>query len=164
MLPQRWSYLQGEEQMRVVLQRVSEASVCVDGKRVGEIGKGFVVLAGIGKDDADADLDLLANKIVHLRVFEDAEGKMNRSLLDVNGSLLVISQFTLYADCRKGRRPSFIDAAEPSFASDLFERFVCRLRQFPIRVETGVFQAMMDVRLCNYGPVTIWMDSKEMSR
>lgn len=148
--------------MRVVLQRVSYASVKVDGKTVGEIGKGLLVLAGIGKDDTDEDLSYIANKIVNLRIFEDEAQKFNRSLLDIKGDLLVVSQFTLYADCRKGRRPGFTDAAPPEQASAMFERFVNLLREFPLKVETGVFQAMMDVNLCNYGPVTIIMDSKEM--
>jgi D-tyrosyl-tRNA(Tyr) deacylase len=150
--------------MRVVVQRVSEASVKVSGEISGEIGKGFLVLVGFGRDDTEEDIEQIANKIVHLRIFEDAERKMNLSLLDVGGSLLVVSQFTLYGDCRKGRRPSFVEASEPGRASELFERFVLRLREFPLRVETGVFQAMMEVRLCNSGPVTIWLDSKELRR
>ncbi|MCD6385561.1 D-tyrosyl-tRNA(Tyr) deacylase [Candidatus Sumerlaeota bacterium] len=150
--------------MRVVLQRVSQASVKVNGKTVGEIGKGLLVLAGIGKDDTEEDLNYIANKIVNLRIFEDEAQKFNRSLLEIKGDLLVVSQFTLYADCRKGRRPGFTDAAPPEQASAMFDQFVNILRGFSLRVETGVFQAMMDVNLCNYGPVTIIMDSKEMSR
>ena len=138
------------------------ASVDVESKRVGEIGVGFVVLAGVARDDTEADVNFLAEKVAHLRVFEDEELKMNRSILEVGGALLVISQFTLLADCRKGRRPSFIDAAPPEMAKRYVERFVDRLKGFSLRVETGVFQAMMDVSLCNYGPVTIVLDSKEL--
>jgi D-tyrosyl-tRNA(Tyr) deacylase len=148
--------------MRLVLQRVRNASVDVDGKRVGQIGVGFVVLAGVGRDDSESDVDFLADKVAHLRVFEDEERKMNRSILEVGGSLLVISQFTLLADCRKGRRPSFIDAAPPEIAERYIDLFVDRLKAFLLHVETGVFQAMMDVSLCNYGPVTIVLDSKEL--
>ena len=148
--------------MQLVVQRVRNASVDVEGKRVGEIGVGFVVLAGVARDDTEADVNFLADKVAHLRVFEDEERKMNRSILEVGGALLVISQFTLLADCRKGRRPSFIDAAPPEMAKRYVERFVDRLKGFSLRVETGVFQAMMDVSLCNYGPVTIVLDSKEL--
>jgi len=148
--------------MRLVVQRVRNASVDVEGKCVGEIGVGFVVLAGVARDDTETDVDFLADKVAHLRVFEDEERKMNRSILEVGGALLVISQFTLLADCRKGRRPSFIDAAPPEMAKRYVERFVDRLKGFSLRVETGVFQAMMDVSLCNYGPVTIVLDSKEL--
>ncbi len=148
--------------MQLVVQRVRNASVDVEGKRVGEIGVGFVVLAGVARDDTEADVNFLAEKVAHLRVFEDEERKMNRSILEVGGALLVISQFTLLADCRKGRRPSFIDAAPPEMAKRYVEQFVDRLKGFSLRVETGVFQAMMDVTLCNYGPVTIVLDSKEL--
>ncbi len=148
--------------MQLVVQRVRNASVDVEGKRVGEIGVGFVVLAGVARDDTEADVNFLAEKVAHLRVFEDEERKMNRSILEVSGALLVISQFTLLANCRKGRRPSFIDAAPPEMAKRYVEQFVARLKGFSLRVETGVFQAMMDVTLCNYGPVTIVLDSKEL--
>ena len=148
--------------MQLVVQRVRNASVDVEGKSVGEIGVGFVVLAGVARDDTEADVDFLAEKVAHLRVFEDEERKMNRSILEVGGALLVISQFTLLADCRKGRRPSFIDAAPPEMAKRYVDRFVDRLKGFSLRVETGVFQAMMHVTLCNYGPVTIVLDSKEL--
>ncbi len=148
--------------MRLVVQRVRNASVDVEGKSVGEIGVGFVVLAGVARDDTETDVNFLADKVAHLRVFEDEERKMNRSILELGGALLVISQFTLLADCRKGRRPSFIDAAPPEMAKRYVERFVDRLKGFSLRVETGVFQAMMDVTLCNYGPVTIVLDSKEL--
>lgn len=150
--------------MRVVIQRVKHASVVVDGAIVGAIEKGLLVLAGISAEDTEEDLLYIANKIAHLRIFEDDEHKLNRSVLETGGGILVISQFTLYGDCRKGRRPSFIDAAPPDKAASLFERFVDMLREFNLTVETGVFQAMMDVTLCNYGPVTIVMDSKEMRK
>jgi D-tyrosyl-tRNA(Tyr) deacylase len=148
--------------LRIVLQRVSRACVRVDEKTVGEIGLGFLVLAGIAQDDTEEDYRFIADKIVNLRVFEDAEGKMNRSLLEVNGALLVVSQFTLFADCRKGRRPSFITAAPPQKASADFEIFLSLLRQYNLKVETGIFGAMMDVELINDGPVTIILDSKEL--
>ncbi|MCX7019176.1 MAG: D-aminoacyl-tRNA deacylase [Candidatus Sumerlaeota bacterium] len=145
--------------MRTVLQRVREASVTVDGQVTGRIGAGLVVLAGFGADDNEALLRAMAARIVNLRIFEDDAGKMNLSLLDTGGALLVVSQFTLYADCRKGRRPSFIGAAPPGKAAALYDRFVGTLREMAPRVETGVFQAMMEVRLNNWGPVTIMLDS-----
>lgn len=148
--------------MRVVVQRVRNASVDVEGKRTGEIGIGFVVLAGVARDDTEADVDFLAEKVAHLRVFEDEQRKMNRSILEIGGALLVISQFTLLADCRKGRRPSFIEAAPPEMAERYIDHFIDRLKGYSLRVETGIFQAMMDVSLCNYGPVTIVLDSKEL--
>jgi D-tyrosyl-tRNA(Tyr) deacylase len=150
--------------MRVVLQRVRSAEVVVDGNTVGQIGKGLLVLAGISGEDTEDDLRYMAGKIVNLRIFEDEERKLNRSLLDIKGEMLVISQFTLYADCRKGRRPSFVAAAPPDKASVMFDRFVDTLKEFSLKVETGVFQAMMDISLCNYGPVTITMDSGEMKK
>jgi D-tyrosyl-tRNA(Tyr) deacylase len=148
--------------LRVVLQRVSRACVRVEDKITGEIGLGFLVLAGIAGDDTEEDYRFIADKIVNLRVFEDDEGKMNRSLLDVGGALLVVSQFTLFADCRKGRRPSFIAAAPPQKASVDFDVFVGILGQYNLKVETGVFGAMMDVELVNDGPVTIMLDSREL--
>ena len=148
--------------VRVVLQRVSRASVTTGGNVVGEIGRGFLVLAGIGQDDLEQDYKFIAEKIVNLRVFEDEEGKMNRSLLETGGSLLVVSQFTLFADCRKGRRPSFINAAPPEKASADFDKFLALLKQYRIKVESGVFGAMMDVELVNDGPVTIILDSQEL--
>jgi len=148
--------------VRVVLQRVSGSSVSIEGKIVGQIGSGFLVLAGIGTDDTEQDYKFLAEKIVNLRVFEDDEGKMNRSLLETGGSLLVVSQFTLFADCRKGRRPSFINAAPPEKAAADFDKFLALLKQYQIKVESGVFGAMMDVELVNDGPVTIILDSKEL--
>lgn len=150
--------------MKAVLQRVKEASVAVDGTIVGAIGEGLLVLAGMAPDDTDDILDLMAQKIVNLRIFEDEAGKMNRSLLETGGALLVVSQFTLFADCRKGRRPSFVGAAPPQRAAALFDRFVDKLRALGPRVETGVFQAMMEVHQCNWGPVTILLDSEDLLR
>jgi len=141
--------------LRVVVQRTSRAAVRVDGRTVGAIGRGFVVLAGFTAGDDDAKLSWMAEKVVGLRVFGDAEGKMNLALADVGGSLLVISQFTLYGDVQKGRRPSFITAAPPEVAEPLYERFVALLRGLGARVETGRFGAMMDVELVNDGPVTL---------
>jgi D-aminoacyl-tRNA deacylase len=144
--------------VRVVVQRASRAAVRVDGQTVGSIGRGFVVLAGFAAADTEAALRWMAEKIVGLRVFADAEGKMNLALADVGGSLLVISQFTLYGDAQKGRRPSFIDAAPPAVAEPLYERFVAILRDLGITVETGTFGAMMDVELVNDGPVTLILE------
>ena len=141
--------------MRVVVQRVSRAAVRIDGQTVGEVGRGFVVLAGFHASDNEAALTWMADKIVGLRVFADAEDKMNLALADVAGALLVISQFTLYGDVQKGRRPSFVDAAPPAVAEPLYERFVAMLRERGARVETGRFGAMMDVELVNDGPVTL---------
>jgi D-tyrosyl-tRNA(Tyr) deacylase len=128
---------------------------------VGEIGQGLLVLLGVGRGDTEADAAYLAEKIVHLRIFEDAEGKMNRSLLDIGGEMLVVSQFTLYGDCRRGRRPSYSEAAPPEHARALYEYFVERARQYGPRVETGIFQEMMDVELVNVGPVTVLLDSRK---
>ena len=147
--------------MRAVVQRVSEASVRVDGEVAGRIGLGLVVLLGVGQGDAEADADYLADKIVNLRILADVAGQMNRSVLDVGGELLVVSQFTLYGDARKGRRPGFTDAAPPAEANRLYEHFVARARHSGLRVETGVFGAMMDVGLVNQGPVTILLDSRK---
>jgi D-aminoacyl-tRNA deacylase len=144
--------------VRVVVQRASRAAVRVDGQTVGSIGRGFVVLAGFAAADTEAALRWMAEKIVGLRVFADAEGKMNLALADVGGSLLVISQFTLYGDTQKGRRPSFIDAAPPAVAGPLYEKFVAMLRDLGIKVETGTFGAMMDVELVNDGPVTLILE------
>jgi D-tyrosyl-tRNA(Tyr) deacylase len=141
--------------VRVVVQRVSRAAVRVDGQTVGAIERGFVVLAGFAPGDTDEVLGWMAEKVVGLRVFADAEGKMNLPLAEAGGALLVISQFTLYGDASKGRRPSFIGAAPPELAEPLYERFVARLRQLGARVETGRFGAMMDVELVNQGPVTL---------
>ncbi len=148
--------------MRALLQRVSHASVTVDGNVVGQIGQGLLVLLGVGQDDSEVQVKTLADKIVHLRIFGDDEGKMNRSLLDIGGQALVVSQFTLYADVRKGRRPSFTDAAPPSLAEPLVERFKDALATYGLKVEGGVFGAYMEVELINSGPVTIWMDSEEL--
>lgn len=146
--------------MRAVVQRVSEASVRVDGAVVGAIGRGLLVLLGVGTGDSEPDADFLAEKVLNLRVFADEQGQMNRSLLDVRGGLLVVSQFTLYGDARRGRRPSYTDAAPPEEANRLYERFVSRVRPAGLEVATGVFRAMMDVALVNEGPVTLLLDSR----
>lgn len=148
--------------MRAVVQRVTSAKVEVDDRTVGEIGAGLLVLLGVARDDGEADANYLADKIIGLRIFRDDEGKMNRSLTDTNGAMLVVSQFTLYGDTRKGRRPSYIDAAEPERANALYQYFVSRSRAQSIKVETGIFQAMMQVSLVNDGPVTILLDSRKL--
>lgn len=145
--------------MRAVLQRVSRAAVRVDGAVTGEIGTGLVVLLGIGRGDTLADVEFLVDRVVGLRIFADPEGKMNLNLDQAGGALLVVSQFTLYADTRKGRRPSFLDAAPPDEAIPLYERFLELARARNVVVETGVFAAMMEVELVNDGPVTIVIDS-----
>ncbi|MDZ7372882.1 MAG: D-aminoacyl-tRNA deacylase [candidate division KSB1 bacterium] len=145
--------------MRAVVQRVSQASVRVDGQVVAQIGKGLVVLAGIRVGDSRGDADYLADKILNLRIFEDQAGKLNLSALDVGAELLVVSQFTLYGDARRGRRPSFTEAAPPEQAKPLFDYFLDRLRLSPLRVEEGVFGAIMEVEIHNQGPVTIILDS-----
>ncbi|MDI6754104.1 MAG: D-aminoacyl-tRNA deacylase [Thermodesulfobacteriota bacterium] len=145
--------------MRTVIQRVSRAQVRVEGKVVGEIGKGLLILLGVGREDSFAMIDPLLDKIINLRIFEDGEGKMNLSLLDTGGELMVISQFTLYADCRKGRRPSFTEAGPPEAAKALYDAFLSQVRKRGIPVAAGVFQALMDVELVNSGPVTILLDS-----
>lgn len=144
--------------MRAVVQRVSEASVSVDGEVVGSIGRGVVVLIGVTQGDGEAEARFLAGKVANLRIFADDEGKFNRSALDVNGEALVISQFTLYGDARKGRRPSFVHAAPPETAEPLIERFVSFLKEDGLHVETGVFGAMMMVKIHNDGPVTIILE------
>jgi D-tyrosyl-tRNA(Tyr) deacylase len=146
--------------MRAVVQRVRESAVTVDGETVGRIGVGLMVLLGVADDDGEADADFLVEKVVHLRIFEDDKGKMNRSVLDVGGGLLVVSQFTLLGDCRKGRRPSFVHAAPPEKAEALYEYFVAKARTHGLPVETGRFRAMMDVSLVNSGPVTLLLESR----
>jgi len=148
--------------MRAVVQRVTEARVEVAGEAVGEIGAGLLVLLRVARDDTRDDADYLADKIVNLRVFDDHEGKMNRSLSESGGAVLVVSQFTLYGDVRRGRRPSYSDAAEPEKANQLYEYFVERVRSAAVKVETGIFQAMMKVSLTNDGPVTILLDSRKL--
>lgn len=145
--------------MRAVLQRVSRAKVSVGGETTGEIGRGILIFLGISRDDSENQAIYLLEKTLNLRIFEDAEGKMNLSLLDAKGDLLVVSQFTLYGDARKGRRPSFIEAAAPEKANRIYEFFVAEARKLIEKVETGRFQAMMDVELVNDGPVTILLDS-----
>ena len=147
--------------MRAVIQRVSRARVTVDSRVAGEIQMGMLILLGVGRDDTPEAAAYLAEKIANLRVFADDAGKMNRSLLEISGSALVVSQFTLYGDTRGGRRPSYIQAAPPEDANQLYEEFVRRLRSFGVRVETGVFQAHMEVELVNDGPVTILLDSEK---
>lgn len=147
--------------MKAVIQRTTNASVTIDGSVVGEIDHGLVVLLGVTHEDTEQDVNYLVNKIINLRIFEDENEKMNLSLKDTEGSILSISQFTLYADTRKGRRPSFVHAAKPDEANRLYESFNEALRQEGIHVETGEFGAMMDVNLTNNGPVTIIIDSKD---
>ena len=148
--------------MRAVIQRVSQASVEIDGKEVCRIGRGFLVLLGVSDDDTEQDADYLAAKTAGLRVFGDEQGKMNLSLQDVGGEAIVVSQFTLLGDCRKGKRPSFVKAAPPERAIPLYERFTQKLRDAGIPTKTGEFQAMMDVKLVNDGPVTLLLDSKKL--
>ena len=148
--------------MRAVVQRVSRARVIVDGKVSGEIAAGLVVLLGVGRNDTAESAAYLAEKVANLRIFYDDQGKMNRSLLETSGAAMVVSQFTLYGDVRKGRRPSFDQAAPPEQANRLYEEFVSCLRSKGVRVETGVFQAMMEVELTNDGPVTILLDSDKL--
>jgi D-tyrosyl-tRNA(Tyr) deacylase len=147
--------------MRACIQRVSKARVVVDGDVTGQIGPGLLVLLGVAQDDAEAQLTWLADKIVGLRIFEDEAGKMNRSLAEVGGEMLVVSQFTLYGDCRKGRRPSFIAAAPPEQAEQMYDDFVKHVAGQGITVATGRFRAHMEVELTNDGPVTIWIDTEQ---
>ncbi len=147
--------------MKALLQRVSRAEVRVDGEITGAIDQGLVVLLGCGEGDGDDDLEYLVEKLIHLRIFADDDGRMNLSLLDVGGKMLVVSQFTLYADTRKGRRPSFVKAMKPGPAEELYERFCQTVAERGVQVETGVFGAMMDVELVNDGPVTIMLDTAE---
>ena len=148
--------------MRAVIQRVSRAKVLVEGKTVGEIGQGILILLGVSRDDTEKEAVYLLEKTLNLRIFEDSAAKMNLSLLETDGELLVVSQFTLYADARKGRRPSFIEAAAPEKANQLYEFFVREAKKQVKMVETGRFQAMMDVELVNDGPVTILIDSAKI--
>jgi D-tyrosyl-tRNA(Tyr) deacylase len=147
--------------MRAVIQRVSSAEVRVDGEVLGSIGQGLVVLLGIGKGDQPQDASYLARKTVTLRVFEDAQGKMNRSVQDIRGGVIIVSQFTLYGDCRKGNRPSFDNAAPPEEAEPLYHKYLEEVADSGLRIATGRFQAVMDVSLVNQGPVTILLDSKK---
>ena len=147
--------------MRAVVQRVSRAKVAVEGRVTGEIGAGLMILLGVGRDDTSAVAASMAEKCANLRIFEDEQSKMNRSLLEVNGSALVVSQFTLYGDARGQRRPSFIGAAPPELAKALYEEFCEALRKLGVTVATGTFQAMMSVELVNEGPVTILLDSSK---
>ena len=148
--------------MRAVIQRVTQASVTVDGETVGQIGPGLVILAGVGHGDGADEVEALASKIAHLRIFADDGGKMNRSLLESGGGALVISQFTLHGDCRKGRRPSFVGAADPETAAPLVDALVERFRALGVETATGRFGAMMQVALVNDGPVTIVLDTDEL--
>ena len=148
--------------MRAVVQRVKESKVVVDGKVVGQIGKGLNILLGVGKGDTEEDIKKLVKKILNLRIFENEEGKFHYSLLDIGGEVLVVSQFTLYANVKKGRRPSFEEAEEPKRAKELYEKFVEEIKSYGVKVETGIFGAMMDVYILNWGPVTIIVDSKEI--
>lgn len=146
--------------MRAVVQRVSEACVRVDSKVIGEIRSGLLVFLGVGREDNEKDVDFLAEKISNLRIFPDEAQKMNLSLLDAGGAMLIISQFTLHGDCRKGRRPAFIAAAPPEQAEPLYERFIAQVEKLGVRAASGRFGAMMDVELVNDGPVTLLLDSK----
>lgn len=147
--------------MRTVVQRVSEANVSVDGQIIGQIGKGLVVLLGIGLDDNERDIAYLADKIVNLRVFEDENDKMNISLMDIRGDLMIVSQFTLYGDCRKGKRPGYDKAARPEIAEKIYNDFVEYCKKYEINLATGKFQATMKVEIHNDGPVTLLLDSKK---
>lgn len=148
--------------MRAVVQRVKHAKVSVEGSITGEIEKGILVLIGVGEDDTIKDLEYMAEKIINLRIFEDSEDKMNLSVLDVKGDVLVVSQFTLYGDCRKGNRPSYSKAARPDIAKEYYDRFIEYIKdKYKIKVESGVFQASMEVDFINDGPVTLMLDSKK---
>lgn len=146
--------------MKAVIQRVKSAEVLVDGRVTGKIGKGLLVFVGIARGDGESDLSFLTSKIPDLRIFEDDSEKFNLSLKEVGGEILVVSQFTLYGDCRKGRRPSFTEAEEPALARDLYERFVLKLKEQNLPVQTGEFQAKMEVHLVNDGPVTLILESR----
>jgi D-aminoacyl-tRNA deacylase len=148
--------------MRAVVQRVKEAAVCVDSREVGRIGRGLLIFLGVGQEDLAADVQAMADKVANLRIFPDADDKMNQSLLDIHGEVLVVSQFTLWGDCRKGRRPSFTRAASPDEARNLYEAFVEHLRVFGLIVQTGIFQESMEVHLINDGPVTLLLDTQKL--
>jgi D-aminoacyl-tRNA deacylase len=148
--------------MRAVVQRVKEARVEIEGNVVGEISKGLLVFLGVGEKDTEKECEYMANKIINLRIFPDADDLMNLSILDIKGDVLVVSQFTLWGDCRKGRRPSFIEAARPEKANMLYEHFIFIIKGMGIKVATGKFQEMMDVHLINDGPVTILLDSDKI--
>jgi D-tyrosyl-tRNA(Tyr) deacylase len=147
--------------MRAVIQRVREGSVEIEGNQIGRIGQGLVILLGVGQGDTEKDAKYLSGKIINLRIFEDKQGKMNLSVKDINGQILVISQFTLYGDCKKGRRPSFVSAALPDKAIKLYEYFIKCIKGYNLKIETGQFQAMMLVKIFNDGPVTILLDSEK---
>ena len=147
--------------MRAVIQRVKLAEVLVDGRVSGKIGNGLLVFVGVARGDGEEDISYLISKLPDLRIFEDTSGKFNLSLREINGEMLVVSQFTLYGDCRKGRRPSFTEAEDPALARDLYERFISRLREENIPVQTGEFQARMEVHLINDGPVTLILESRK---
>ena len=146
--------------MRAVIQRVKSAEVEVEGRLTGKIGHGLLVFIGVGKGDGQKDLSYMASKIPDLRIFEDSSGKFNLSLKGVKGEMLIVSQFTLYGDCKRGRRPSFSDAEDPQVAKTLYEEFVAAMKSGGIPVQTGEFQARMEVHLVNDGPVTLWLDSR----
>ena len=148
--------------MRAVVQRVCSASVAVDGRTVGSIERGLLVYVGVGRGDADADVAYIVDKILHLRLFADGDGKMNLSVLDLSGSVLVVSQFTLFGDCRRGRRPAYVTASDPETARQQYEAVVARLRRDGLHVETGEFRTMMQVDSINDGPVTVLLDSSKM--
>lgn len=148
--------------MRAVVQRVAEANVKVKGNVVGEISKGLLVFLGVGKDDSEKDLEYMVDKVLGLRIFEDENNKMNLSVMDIGGELLVVSQFTLYGDVRKGKRPSFTSSAYPELAEEIYEQFIEKCREEGIRTEKGVFGAHMEVSILNDGPVTILIDSKKV--
>ena len=160
-LNERFIDFRRSRRMKAVIQRAKNASVTVNNKTVGEIENGFVILLGVTHEDNEEDIQYLVNKVIHLRVFEDENGKMNKSLIDIDGSILSISQFTLYGDTKKGRRPSFTKAAKPEQANSLYQQFNQQLVDEGIHVETGEFGAMMDVSLTNVGPVTFIIDTKD---
>ncbi len=147
--------------MRAVVQRVKSAQVYVDGRLTGGIGNGLLIFIGVGKGDDEKDISYMVSKLPDLRIFEDTSGKFNLSLKDVSGEMLIVSQFTLFGDCRKGRRPSFTDAEEPTTAKDLYDRLIDRLKEQGVPVQTGEFQAKMEVHLVNDGPVTLLLDSRK---